>query len=162
MLLTKRLILSFFILFPLLTNAADDESIHIEADSVEMDEKSGTSAYIGNVKLSQSGLSISADKLVVYTDKVRLTKIVATGAPAKFTQAANEKFQEPITAEANTIEYDAQQQSLTLTRDVLLTQGENRFSGEIVEYDIRNNVMKASGASSKKRVQAIIQLDKLN
>ncbi|MDX1811929.1 MAG: lipopolysaccharide transport periplasmic protein LptA, partial [Gammaproteobacteria bacterium] len=89
-----------------------------------------------------------------------LSKIIAYGKPAIFTQAPNEQT-EGVEARAATIEYEANTQTLLLTQNVELRQGENRFTGEVVRYDIPNNVMKASGNETNRRVQATIQLNQL-
>ena len=69
----KCLNLLLFLLFALPAFAGQ---INIEADSVELDEKKGTSSYIGNVKLSQDNLSISADRVDVLTLDQKLDKII--------------------------------------------------------------------------------------
>jgi len=162
--LSHKVFIFYFLILLLSTPwvAASENEIHIEADKVEMDEKSGTSSYIGNVKLSQDNLTIHAETLTVYADKSSLSKIIAIGKPARFDQAATAKSPNPVSAEAKRIEYNAIALSLKLTSNVELRHGENRFTGEKVQYDIRNNIMKASGDENKKRVQAIIQLDNLN
>ena len=140
---------------------AKDNAIHIEADKVELDEKSGISYYIGNVKLSQANLSITADKLTVFTENEELSRIVASGNPAHFLRTPDDRTPNTVTAQAMTIEFNAKQQTLKLSGDVRLTHGDNHFSGENVSYDILNNIMKATGSETKKRVQAVIQMDTL-
>lgn len=135
--------------------------IHIEADTVELDEKTGTSTYSGNVKLTQANLSIKADNISVFTANKTLQKILATGSPAVFTQTNEEKSLPPVNASSSTIEYDASSDTLTLIDNVNLTQGDNSFSGDVIYYDISNNVMKAQGKKKTGRVQATIQLEKI-
>lgn len=135
------------------------QPIQIEADTVELEEKTGTSSYVGNVKLYQDDMSITANQLTVFTDKQSLTKIVATGTPARFTKENSNNIEAPVIAEAENIEYNAREQVLVLSEKVLLNQGENKFTGDIIEYDLRKNIMKARGKDDDGRIRAIIQLD---
>lgn len=140
---------------------AEDNAIHIEADKVELDEKSGISYYIGNVKLSQANLSITADKLTVFTENDELSHITAKGNPARFLKTPDKQTTSAVTAQALNIEFNARLQTLRLTGDVKVNQGDNHFSGENVSYDILNNVMKATGNETRKRIKAVIQMDTL-
>lgn len=158
----KIILITALILASQLSIAAGNRApIHIEADSVELDEKTGTSSYTGNVKLIQGLMSIKASKITVFTDKQNLQKIIAEGKSATFEQKYDDPTLPDVTASAEKIIYDAQMSTLNLSVNVLLTQGENRFSGDAILYDTRNNIMKATSDSKSKRVQAIIQLDSI-
>ncbi len=157
----KFLSIILLILSSSLIAAENSAPIHIVADTVELDEKTGTSSYSGNVKLTQANLAIDADKISVFTSKKNLQKIIAVGKPATFTQIYTEKNLPPVTAQAKKIDYDAVNNSLTLFDDVQLKQGENTFTGDTIFYDIENNVMKAQGNEQTGRVQATIQLDSI-
>ncbi len=160
--LTKCLIGCCLMLFiSIQAEAASAPPIHIEADSVELDEQSGIGTYMGNVKLSQGNLRIDANSIRVFTDKKNLKKIVAEGSPAIFTQTDPTNEKPPIKAFARKIEYRATDKTLALFDQVKLQQGENIFTGDIIHYDIEHNVMKAEGSLKTGRVQATIQVESI-
>ena len=63
-----------------------NEPILIEADQVQIVEKTGLSTYTGNVKFQQGSIKIEADNIVIYTEKKKFKKAIASGSPAHFTQ----------------------------------------------------------------------------
>jgi len=135
--------------------------ILIEADQVDMSDKSGISTYTGNVKLTQGSIRISADNIIVFTTNNKLQRLIATGSPATFKQKPDEKSND-VEARAFHVEYSTNTGVLTLQQDALLQQGSNLFSGHKIEYDTLNDIMSARSEKNKKqRIQAIIQPESL-
>ncbi len=134
-----------------------DEPIYIEADSVKIDESRGVSTYVGGVRITQGSTRIDADEVVVHTEDRRLANVIATGAPAVYRQRVEENGKE-VEAQALRIEYGAQTGMLLLTGEAELHQSGNRFSGERIEYDTHQDIVRATGAEEKQgRVRVIIQ-----
>lgn len=157
-----RLLLSAALLSGLVTQAwalrSDrKQPIDIKANRVEVDQKTQTSHYIGNVHLVQGSLKIDADDVVVYMVKGKLNKIVITGNPARFQQQP-ENQKDIVNSQALNMEYYAGQERLLLRHHAEVNQGPNHFRGDFIEYDTLTSTVKANkGMNSKSRVHAIIQ-----
>lgn len=157
-----RLLLSVVLLSALASQAwalrSDrKQPIDIKANRVEVDQKTQTSHYIGNVHLVQGTLKISADDVMVYMVNGQLYKIVITGNPAHFQQQP-ENQKDVVTAQAQNMEYFANKERLLLRHHAQVNQGPNHFRGDFIEYDTLTSTVKAhKGENSKSRVHAIIQ-----
>ena len=76
------------------------QPIHVTADSAVQENNIVT--YRGNVLIVQGSIRIDADQVVIYHDKGKLQKAVATGKPAHF-QEQPEADGGLITGSANTL-----------------------------------------------------------
>lgn len=133
-----------------------DLPIEVQANRVVLNERTGTSEYVGDVRLTQGPISISADRLVVQQQASDVTKLVVEGQPARFEQAGGEEY-EAVRAEAGRMEYDAAAQRLFLSRGVKVWHGRSQFQGERIEYDtVKRIVYAGSAEGGKERIQAII------
>jgi lipopolysaccharide export system protein LptA len=136
---------------------AEEAPITIEADRATLSEKQGVSTYTGNVLLTQGGIKINADKVIVHHEQGQLTHVTATGTPVQYYQQG-ETQELDIHGEANTMEYFAMEERLLLLESAKLTQGGNAFSGNRIEYDTQREVVTAAVAESgEERVQVTIQ-----
>lgn len=145
-----------------MAQAAKDDPITIEADRATLSEKQGVSTYTGNVVLTQGGIKITADKVIVHHDSGELTHVTALGTPVQYYQQG-ESPEKDIHGEAKTMEYFADEQRLLLVDSAKLTQGGNAFSGNRIEYDTQREVVTAAVAESgEERVQVTIQPNTLN
>ena len=121
------------------------QPITIQADFAELNESIGTAIYQGNVQLSQGSLLIHSDRIVVFSNsKNKVEKVVATGTPASFEQQLESK-KPKVVAKAHDIEYQPLASKLILSHNAELTQGENRFEGERIVYNIKQQILNASG-----------------
>lgn len=133
-----------------------EKPVHISADKVTINEKTGISNYIGNVKISQGSMILTGEKVIVYQPDGKLDNIIVTGSPAQFKQLSDINNQE-ITATAKELKYQTIDEKLILTGEASLKQGQNSFTGHKIEYDTRNSTVTANTDSDKKqRVNAII------
>ena len=143
----------------------DDQTqpIRLQADRVEIDEKKSTSLYLGHVQMEQGTLKIKADEVLVMMKEGRVDKIIIKGKPATFEQQPA-KQPDIVYSKADYMEYFADNQRLILKTNAEVTQGQNLFRGDHIEYDTRNSLVKAhKDPNSDGRVTAIIQpkVDKL-
>ncbi len=132
------------------------QSITIQADSAERDEIKGTTTYAGNVVMQQGSMRINAEKIVIYNQKNKVTKIVALGNPAKYQQkpSATENL---VIAQANTLEYDISAETLRLIESASLHQEGTSLSGNFINYDVKKSVVKAGGNTlENERVRMVI------
>ena len=134
------------------------QPIHIEADSVVIDDAQGTAVYRGNVRYTQGSTHLEAEKVTVYsTDRQKVNKVVADGKPATFRQRPDGQEQD-IRGQAGHIEYFAADERVILVNDAHLWQGKNEFAGSRIEYDTAKETVKARKAEDDEgRVQVIIQ-----
>ncbi|MGW8227944.1 MAG: lipopolysaccharide transport periplasmic protein LptA [Gammaproteobacteria bacterium] len=132
------------------------QPIHIQADRITVDEKQGVSYYEGNVQFTQGSLQVNGDEITVYLQGDVLHKIIVTGSPATLQQQP-EPDQELVHSKAARMEYDAQQQIVTLIDNAQVEQGPNSFAGDFIEYDTRTNKVSArKGEAEDSRVHVII------
>jgi len=133
-----------------------EKPVHISADKVTIDEKTGVSKYMGNVKISQGSMQLTGEHVTVYQPEGKLDKIIVNGAPAQFKQLSDKNNLE-ITATALKLLYYTISEKLILTGNAKLVQGQNSFSGHVIEYDTRNSTVTANTDDDKKqRVNAVI------
>ncbi len=136
-----------FSLPPLPTQARqveNDDPIHINARSVEANEKTGTAVYRGNVMLEQGKLSIRADRLEVRSRQNQTEYVVATGQPVKLRQQADGQNEE-IQAVAGKVEYHVTSGKVDMTGEVTLRQGGDLFTGHVLHYDLHEQRLSAEG-----------------
>lgn len=147
---TRRLIiaLTLFMIAPntLALESDRQQPITIQADSAELDEGLGRAIYSGNVQLEQGTLKIDAQQLTVFTQGRKVQRVLATGSPANYTQVL-EEGKAPVNARANVLEYLPNDNKLELTQNAVLTQGENKFQGQRIEYFIDKQILNAHGRS---------------
>lgn len=143
-----------------------DQTIFMEADAVDINEKKGISIYKGKVKMSRGDITILADEITAYKDSTGLTRLVALGSPVDFTKAGsdignnvnnNRPEQKPTHGEALKIEYDAKKEILKLITNAKLWQANDQFSGNLIVYDVTNESIAANkGSANKGRIKVII------
>jgi lipopolysaccharide export system protein LptA len=134
-----------------------EQPIYIEADGVEIDEKSGTSLYQGNVLLTQGSIEITAGKVAVtQAGEEDQGQIVAEGNPVTFRQAAEDEGRS-VKGRAKRIEYDTDSEMLLMVGDAELVQGGDTFASDRIAYDRARSVVKAGAAAEgKQRVRMTI------
>ncbi len=143
--------LSIFWGIPLTSSALEADQaqpIEIEADSAVLDEQKAMAIYKGKVELIQGTLKITAQQLTVWSIKNQIEKLEALGDPATYTQSFEDNSN-PIDAVANNIYYFPTQGKVILEMDAHITQGQHRFEGNHIEYDIKKQLLSAKGQSSE-------------
>ena len=122
--------------------------VEITADSLRVDQASGTAVFAGNVVIGQGNLRLAAASVqVVYDDgSGDIARFRATGGVTIVTQTE--------AAEAAEADYDLTTGLLVLTGNVLLTQGPNALSAERMTIDVEAGTAQMDG-----RVRTIFQQD---
>ncbi len=138
---------------------SQDQPIHIAADQAELDDAQGRATYVGDVVVTQGLTQLQAAKVVVHRNEQGITKIVATGDQAHYTD--QESPSAPKTeAYADTIIYTQSDETLQLIRNARLEQSQNSFQGDLIRYDTQNRRVSASAdknGGSSGRVEMVIQ-----
>lgn len=129
--------------------------IDVNADRSEFDEKARIQVLIGNVEIIQGTMLIKADRIAISLDaNNQLSKIEGTGSPIQF-QQENEAG-EPVTGQANSIEYDAKNGSLILSGNATLKQPRQRLQSERIVFNSSEQKVSAEGGE-KGRVSIRLQ-----
>lgn len=126
-----------------------DQPIHIEADEAEINEADGTSIYRGNVTFDQGSMRLSADQIVIITADGEIIEIIASTNDTSTTMAHYQQQPESdeafVYADARKITYYAQEERLHMTGEAMLQQTETRFSGELLEYNVKKGTVSLAG-----------------
>lgn len=157
-----RRILKLILLLSFLENAhalpSDREQLmHIDADSYELNYKTGIDVYEGNVKVDQGTTHLIADRLVTEKNKNRkMISAIAYGLAelAEFTTIPKEG-EEIFRAKAKVIKFYPETSIVQLEEEVMVNQGENSFHGPIIIYNMKDQVV-STPASKNGRATIII------
>jgi lipopolysaccharide export system protein LptA len=121
--------------------------IEIEANHATVDEIKQIAIYEGKVALSQGTLRISANQLTVWSKDNKVDRLEAKGEPATYTQTFEDN-PNPIYAEAKAVYYFPQSGKIMLEKNARVTQGQHRFEGDHIEYDIQQQKLSAKGETN--------------
>lgn len=120
--------------------------VEVAADNLTVDQDTGTATFTGNVQIGQGDLRLSAGRVeVVYgSDTGEIARLQASGG-VTFVTATE-------AAEAQSADYDIAGGTLTLTGDVLLTQGASAISAEQMTVNLESGNAQLTG-----RVRTVFQ-----
>jgi len=120
--------------------------VEVAADSLTVDQDTGTAVFSGNVVIGQGDLRLSAGSVRVIYDEATgdITKLNASGG-VTFVTATE-------AAEAQTAVYDLTSGTIVLTGDVLLIQGASALSANQMTVNVNTGTAQMSG-----RVRTVFQ-----
>lgn len=135
------------------------QPISLEADAAEMDEAKGHYIYSGNVVVTQGSMIISAHtvEIIMGADN-NIESFIADGndAAQAHMQQQVQSDNSLLEAWANNLVYDVSADVITLSGNAALHQRGNQFSGDVINYSVADEKVKASAKpSSKQRVKMI-------
>lgn len=120
--------------------------VEVAADSLSVDQDTGTAIFDGNVVIGQGDLRISAGRAQVVYDG-------ASGNIASFAASGGVTFATTTeAAEAQNATYDLTNGQLVLTGEVLLTQGPSALSADRMTIDVNTGNAQMEG-----RVRTVFQ-----
>lgn len=133
------------------------QTITIESNSAERDQKTGLTQYQGNVVINQGSLVIEADQVTVYYKDNKVSRIVCLGLPASYQQQATADGG-LIIAKAETIVYLLAEDEINLQSNAVLSRNGTLIKGDSINYDLENETWKAKGnrRGEQKRIQLVI------
>ena len=157
--LCRILLLAIFtMLFWVFPAIADDsyQSIIVESDFAQRNEKTGLTQYTGNVLIRQGSLIIDAHQVEIHYLNNRVARILCNGNPASYQQLNKEG--ERVLARAETIEYLPTEKLINLKSDASLSRNGTLIKGDSIHYDLQNETWSAKGdnQSNQKRIQLVI------
>ena len=119
-------ILFLILLLPILSSKAEptDPMVDIQAEEIEMDQKTGVVLFRGNVRVTRGKIRLFCDRLEAKYQKGKLISLNASGQ----VRAESETF--VITA--RDAQFNAKDQRIDLTGHPTIKQGNNRLSGDKV------------------------------
>ncbi len=120
-----------------------DQSVEIEADWAEADDKRRVTVYKGQVVLTQGSIRITGDTLTMHFDKHdSLVKLVALGNRATFRQLPDGET-DYQRAKAKRIEMFPEKDLMVLLGKSLAWQGKDRISADRIDFDTYRSKVKA-------------------
>ena len=116
--------------------------VEVSADTFSIDQQNGQAVFDGNVLVVQGDVRMSAGKVVIVYSTEEDTangidQLVASGGVTFVTPTD--------AAEAQDAVYSVTQSTVTLTGDVLLTQGQNALSGQKLVVDLTSGSAQMEG-----------------
>ena len=137
-----------------------DIPIRVNADNARLDDGQGIATYTGAVVMAQGDTRLTADRVVLYRNDEGVSRIEASGQPARYLQPAAEGDGE-TSARALNIVWSAEENQVMFEREAVIEQGGNLFRGDIIHYDSVNRVVTAEGSPDQGngggRVEMVIQ-----
>lgn len=120
--------------------------VEVTSDSLAVDQADGNATFSGNVVVSQGAMTLTAASVaVVYADGGgRIARMDATGGVTLVSGAE--------AAEAREARYDIDAGTVTMTGDVVLTQGQITLSSERLVVDLATGTGRLDG-----RVRSLFQ-----
>jgi lipopolysaccharide transport protein LptA len=112
--------------------------------------------FRGNVKIGMNGGTLTSDDAQISFVKQQLAKAVVNGRPAEFEQKVG-KTGKVAQGRADTIDYDAASGIVRLTKNAWLSDGQTDMHGELLKYDVVNQVIRAEASEqNSQRVHIVI------
>ena len=140
-----------------------DQTMHLEAARVSIDDARQISTFEGGVMLTQGTLTIRGDKIVLTQDQEGMKRGTATGQPASFRQK-REGFDEYVEGYAERIEYDSTNATVDFFGQARMKRGNDEVQGDHITYSATTEIFQArgtpgqdTGTGGQSRVRAVIQ-----
>ena len=161
--LNKSFIALALVLFSTPSLALKDDvtkPVRIEADTIVFNKSKGFGKYSGNVVIVQGSLQIRAASIEIKAPNSSIELITAKGGPVRFQQTMDDG--KVAKGQANLLRYAVKEKKLYLDGSAELSQNNDKFSSQHIEYSTRTGELKAGVAKvngqntkAKGRVSAI-------
>ena len=106
--------------------------------------------------ITQGSMRLTADTVTIHVKDNNFQRMEATGAPVNLRYKPTVDKPE-IQGVSQRVEYDVVGAKVIMSGGAKLTQGQDTFTGERVEYDLKGDVVRARGAGDNGRIQFTIQ-----
>lgn len=121
--------------------------VEVAADNLSVNQADGSAVFTGNVVIGQGAMRLSADKVTVIYAEGGTSRIRSLDAAGNVTLVSG-----PDAAEAQAATYDVAGGHVTLTGDVVLSQGRNVLTGNTMQVDLATGTAQVQG-----RVRSVLQ-----
>jgi lipopolysaccharide export system protein LptA len=151
-----------------------DEPISIEADLLEVDDKSKQATFRGNVVASQGGFSLKAKELIVHYTGNPSGEVTQARADQQAETAGQQgqagsikrieakgkvivATKDDQTATSEWADFDVEKQLVTIGGNVVLSQGENVLRGDRLVIDLKTGKSRfeVEGESGSQRIRGL-------
>lgn len=142
-----------------------DQPVHIEAVTLEVRDKDKVATFFGNVHVIQGDTDMRCKSLVVYYDEDNSSGGMQSATPGPSGQQQIKRLeargnvvvtQKDQTATGDAGNFDMKTNTVTLTGNVVMTQGQNVVRGERLVVDLTTGLSRVeSGKSGQGRVQGL-------
>ncbi len=139
--------------------AQEDNALPVEitADHAEMDERSGTGTYTGDVLVVRGDTTLEADRVIVHMRERRPYEMEAHGEPARLESPDPETGENRI-AVGQRIDYFLDEERVILTGQARVTTAAEDARGQRITYDLERDVIQAErGETDDERVHIRLQ-----
>ena len=133
-----------------------EQPIQLEANRGQLDQKTGVSVYEGNVVITQGSMRLAADTVTIHVKNNNFERMEAVGNPVNLRYKPTVSKPE-IQGTSKQVEYNVSDAKVVMTGNARLVQGQDVFTGDRMEYDLKQDVVRARSASENGRVQFTIQ-----
>ncbi len=148
-----------------------DQPVHIEAATLEVRDKDKVATFSGDVKVTQGDTGLRCKSLVVFYEQDAKDGEKTNTLPAADAGPGGQQrikrlearggvvvTQKQQTATGNLGIFDMQTNTVTLTGNVVMTQGKNVLRGERLVVDLTSGVSRVeAGKNSHGRVEGLFQ-----
>ena len=122
--------------------------VYINADSVVFNKSKGFAVYEGNVSIVQGTLEIKAWRIEIKAPNNKIQLIEAKGSPVSFKQKMDDG--KIAKGSAKQVRYLVEDKRLFMDGNAELSQNNDKFSSNHIEYSIRSGELKAGYKPGKK------------
>jgi lipopolysaccharide export system protein LptA len=145
------------LLFPVYSwavKADASQPVLIDADSVTFNKAQGKAVYQGNVSIKQGTLKIHAAYIEINAPNNKIINIIATGFPLTIEQRMDSG--KLAKGSAKQMQYLVEKKRLILNGNAVLSQGNDKFSSNHIEFSTLTGALKAGNKkNNKSRVHAV-------
>ena len=129
----------------------EQQPVHISADSLDIQDKTGTSLYQGNVEINQGSLTLNGDRITIKHPDRAIQSIKVAGQQARFKRFDQEN-KSWVKGQADTIFYNAQSKTILLVGNAKVEQaGKHLITGPKLNYDMVNKTLKAQSTPEEQK-----------
>lgn len=121
--------------------------VEVASDSLSVNQGDGSAVFTGNVVIGQGAMRLSAESVTVEYVEGDQTRIKSLHAKGKVTLVSGQDA-----AEATEAVYQVESGNVTLTGDVVLTQGQNVLTGDQMTVNLATGTAQVDG-----RVRSVLQ-----
>ncbi|XKH61224.1 lipopolysaccharide transport periplasmic protein LptA [Halomonas sediminis] len=117
--------------------------VEVEADRLDLDQRTGTAVYAGNVEVRQGEMRLRGDRVKIQRNSAgELSRAIATGDRA-YLRHHPEGQDQPLEGYARTVIFHVAERRVELIDKAEMIQGGDRFTGGRLEYFIDREVIQA-------------------
>ena len=137
------------------------QPMHIVSNYAHWDGNLNTTTLIGNVIITQGTTIVTADKVIIYSDKQnKMKEAIATGDLATYT-TVTDLAKPKLHAMAQTIQYSPQTSDIVLIGQAHVQQGDNSVTAPRLNYNMAGQTVDAP-VTHDGRTTIVIQPQQIN